>query len=321
MPLLLHEADIERYLPMPDAVAAVEGAFRHLGDGRAQNIPRARTRIHGGVMHFMAAADPAAGYLGLKVYTTIRGQARFVVLLFSAATGELLSIMEADALGQRRTGAASGVATKYMARPDARVVGIYGTGWQARSQLAAIAAVRDIRRVQAYGRDAARRASFAREMSAALGIEVVGVDAPEQAAEGADILVTITSSAEPVLRGEWLMPGVHINAAGSNALLRRELDEAAVRQANRIVADSVEQARVEAGDLFPLIERGHLMWGQVHELGDVVIGHVPGRGSATEITLFKSLGLAVEDIAAAAVVYQRAKADGAGETIAMFGDL
>lgn len=318
MPLLLHEADIARYLPMPDAVAAVEGAFRHLGDGRAQNISRVRTRIHGGVMHVMAAADPASGYLGLKAYTTIRGQARFVVLLFSAATGELLSIMEADALGQRRTGAASGVATKYMARPDARVVGIYGTGWQARSQLAAIAAVRDIQRVQAYGRDAARRESFAREMSATLGIEVVGVDAPEQAAEGADILVTITSSVEPVLRGEWLTPGVHINAAGSNALVRRELDEAAVQRCDRIVVDTVDQARLEAGDLLPLIERGTLHWGQVHGLGEVVTGAYPGRVSDREMTLFKSLGLAVEDIAAAGVVYERALADGAGERFSLF---
>lgn len=320
MALLLHETDIERYLPMPDAVAAVEGAFRHLGDGRSQNIPRARTRFRGGVMHVMAAADPGLGYLGLKAYTAVRGKARFVVLLFDAVTGDLLSILEADALGQRRTGAASGVATKYMARPDASTVGIYGTGWQARSQLAAIAVVRDLRRVQAYGRDTTRRATFAREMSEALGVEVVSVDSPQAAAEGADILVTITSSAEPVLRGEWLTPGVHINAAGSNALVRRELDDAAVQQANRIVADSVEQAKIEAGDLLPLIERGHLHWGQVHELGDVVVGHTPGRGSPGEITLFKSLGLAVEDVAAAALVYERAKADKAGEQIHLFGD-
>ena len=318
MALLLREADVERYLPMPDCVAAVETVFHHLGEGQVQNIPRARTRHPNGMMHVMAAADPALGYLGLKAYTTIGGRARFVVLLFSTESGALLSIMEADTLGQRRTGAASGVATKYMARADAAVVGIYGTGWQARSQLAAIQVVRDIRRVQAYGRDAERRATFAREMTETLGVEVAPVETPEAAAEGADILVTITSSREPVLRGAWLAPGVHINAAGSNALIRRELDDEAVRRATRIVADAVDQAKIEAGDLLPLVERGTLHWGQVHGLAEVVAGYYPGRASEQEITLFESLGLAAEDIAAAALVYERARADGAGDEVRMF---
>ncbi|MCW5850284.1 MAG: ornithine cyclodeaminase family protein [Anaerolineae bacterium] len=318
MALLLHEADVERYLPMADAVAAVEAAFRHLGSGEAQNIPRARTRLPTGQMHVMAAADPALGYLGLKAYTTIGGRARFVVLLFSTQTGELLAVMEADTLGQRRTGAASGVATRYMARSDAQTVGVYGTGWQARSQVAAIAAVRDIRQIRAYSRNTEHREAFARGVREGLGIEVVPVDQPHLAAEGADILITITSAREPVLRGEWLTPGVHINAAGSNALVRRELDEAAVQRCDRIVVDAVDQARLEAGDLLPLIERGTLHWGQVHGLGEVVTGAYPGRVSDREMTLFKSLGLAVEDIAAAGVVYERALADGAGQRIAMF---
>ena len=318
MALLLHESDVERYLPMADAVAAVEAAFRHLGSGAAQNIPRARTRLPNGQMHVMAAADPALGYLGLKAYTTIGGRARFVVLLFSTQTGELLAVMEADTLGQRRTGAASGVATRYMARTDAQIVGVYGTGWQARSQVAAIAAVRDIRQIRAYSRSAERRAAFVRDISEGLAIDVVAVDQPHLAAEGADILVTITSAREPVLRGEWLTPGVHINAAGSNALVRRELDDAAVQRCDRIVADAVDQARVEAGDLLPLIERGALHWGQVYGLGEVVAGSYPGRVGEQEITLFKSLGLAVEDIAAAGVVYERAVADGAGQQISMF---
>lgn len=318
MTLLLHEADVARYLSMADCVAVVEQAFLHMGQGSAQNIPRARTRLPTGQMHVMAAADPTLGYLGLKAYTTLGGRARFVVLLFSATSGELCAVIEADTLGQRRTGAASGVATKYMARPDAKTVGIYGTGWQARSQLTAIAVTGDIQRVQAYGRDATRRDTFAQEMSETLGIPVVGVDSPAKAAEGADILVTITSAREPVLRGEWLTPGVHINAAGSNALIRRELDDAAVQKSHRIVADAVDQARIEAGDLLPLIERGALHWGQVHSLGEVVAGLYPGRANAEEITLFKSLGLAVEDIAAASVVYERARADGAGQTIQMF---
>ena len=318
MPILLHESDIERLLTMPEAVAAVDRMFREMGEGGVINIPRRRTRLPNGMMHVMAAANPTLGYLGLKCYTVFRGKARFVVLLFSSQTGDLLSIMEADALGQRRTGAASGVATKYMARADARVVGIYGTGWQARSQLSAIAVVRHLERVYAYSRDPQRRATFAHEMSESLGVEVVPVDRPEAAAEGADILVTITSAREPVLKGEWIGTGVHVNAAGSNALIRREVDEETIRRMNRIVADDLEQSKLEAGDLLPSIERGQLHWGQVHGLAEVVAGYYPGRASNEENTFFNSLGLAAEDIAAAAVVYEKAVAQGIGERVPMF---
>lgn len=318
MALLIHEADVARWLPMPDCVTAVEAAFQRLDNGQAQNIPRARTRLPAGQMHVMAAADGGLGYLGLKAYTAFKGKTRFVVLLFSAESGELLALIEADTLGQRRTGAASGVATKYMARADAATVGIYGTGWQARSQLSAVAVARPLRQVRAYGRDAGRRAAFADEMSHELGVEVRPVERPEQAAEGADIIVTITSAREPVLKGEWLTPGVHVNAAGSNALIRRELDDAAVLRCDRLVADALDQARLEAGDLLPLTERGALHWGQVRSLGEVVTGRFPGRSGEQEITLFKSLGLALEDIAAAAVVYERARAEGGVEEVRLF---
>ncbi|MFN8483905.1 MAG: ornithine cyclodeaminase family protein [Anaerolineae bacterium] len=318
MPILLHESDVERLLSMPEAVAAVERMFREMGEGQVLNIPRRRTRLPNGMMHVMAAANPALGYLGLKCYTVFQGKARFVVLLFSSQTGELLAILEADTLGQRRTGAASGVATKYMARADARVVGIYGTGWQARSQLAAVAAVRRLERVYAYGRNAERRATFAREMSEGLGVEVVPVDRPEAAAEGADILVTITSAREPVLKGEWIGTGVHVNAAGSNSLIRREIDEETVRRMSRIVTDDLEQTKIEGGDLLPSVERGQIHWGQVHGLAEVVAGYYPGRADVEENTLFNSLGLAAEDIAAAAVVYEKAVAQGIGERVPMF---
>ena len=318
MALLIREADVARWLPMPECVAAVEAAFEHLDTGQAQNIPRARTRLPAGQMHVMAAADSALGYVGLKAYTAFKGQTRFVVLLFSAESGELLALVEADTLGQRRTGAASGVATKHMARADAATVGVYGSGWQARSQLSAVAVARPLRQVRVFSRNPERRQSFADEMSRELGVEVTPVERPEQAAEGADILVTITSAREPVLKGEWLTPGVHINAAGSNALIRRELDDAAVLRCDRIVADALDQARIEAGDLLPLTERGALHWGQVRSLGEVVTGRFPGRAGDQEITLFKSLGLAVEDIAAAAVVYERAKAEGGVEDVRLF---
>jgi ornithine cyclodeaminase/alanine dehydrogenase-like protein (mu-crystallin family) len=206
-----------------------------------------------------------------------------------------------------RTGAASGVATKHLARPEADRMGCYGTGWQARSQLEAVCAVRRVREVRVYGRDAERRARFAEEMAQALGVPVAPVDRPEAAARDASILVTITSSKTPVLEGGWIAPGAHVNAAGSNALQRAELDVEAVRRAGLVVTDSLEQARLECGDLVAALEQGVLRWEQVRELGEVVAGRHPGRARSDEITLFESQGVAMEDVAVAVRVVARAR--------------
>jgi ornithine cyclodeaminase/alanine dehydrogenase-like protein (mu-crystallin family) len=227
----------------------------------------------------------------------------------------LLAMMEADTLGRLRTGAASAVATRCLARPHAGAVGIIGTGAQARTQIEAIARVRPVALVKAYSRTESRREAFAEEMVQRLGAEVVAVDSAEEAVRDVDIIVTITSAREPVLRGAWLPPGVHINAAGSNAANRRELDSEAVARAGRIVVDSREQAMIEAGDLLAPIGEGRLSWEQVTELGEVVAGTVPGRRANDEITLFKSLGIALEDVATMHLVYTRAMAEGIGEKI------
>jgi ornithine cyclodeaminase/alanine dehydrogenase-like protein (mu-crystallin family) len=245
--------------------------------------------------------------MGLKAYATVRGGTKFVVLLFSAETGALLAVIEADRLGQMRTGAASGVATKHLARPDADRVGCYGTGWQARSQLEAVCAVRRVREIRVYGRDAERRARFAEDMAPALGVSVVPVDRPELAARDASILVTITSARTPVLEGAWIAPGAHVNAAGSNALQRAELDVAAVRRAGVVVTDSIEQARLECGDLVAALEQGAIRWDDVRELGEVVAGRHPGRTGADEVTLFESQGVAMEDVAVAVRLVARAR--------------
>lgn len=252
--------------------------------------------------------------MGFKAYTTSRNGAHFLFLLYGG-DGRLLAIMEADRLGQVRTGAASGVATKYMARKEAATIGIFGTGWQARSQLPAVCAVRSIRQVKAYSRNAERRQAFCREMSETLNVEVIPVEDPEEAVKEADILITITTAKEPVLKGVWLQPGVHLNVAGSNFAQKRELDEEAVRRSALIVVDSKEQARIESGDLLVPIERGLLRWEDVHELGEVVAGRLPGRRSDQEITLFKSNGIALEDVAVAWRVYERAKAEGFGQEL------
>jgi alanine dehydrogenase len=320
MPLLLREEEVQALLSVGDAIEALERTFRAQAEGRAVNLPRQRVRWPGGTLHVMAAGDLGSGYVGLKAYTAVGGQTRFVVLLFHAESGELLAIIEADRLGRLRTGAATGLATRYLARPDARVVGMIGAGRQAATQLMAVCAVRPIAEARVYSPTPERRAAFAHRMRETLGIPVQAVERPEAAVEGADILITITSAREPVLRGAWLRPGVHLNAAGSNALLRRELDEEAIARADLIVIDSRAQGQIEAGDFLEPLERGRLQWERVYELRDVVAGRV-GRAHPEQITLFKSLGIALEDIAVAAMAYERARAQGAGERIRFLEDL
>lgn len=315
MALLLTEADVTALLPMPLALEAVEEVFRWQGEGKLTNRPRVRLPVPGGLLQVMPAAVPEARVMGLKAYATVRGQAKFVVLLFSTESGALLAVIEADRLGQMRTGAASGVATKYLARRDADRVGCYGTGWQARSQLEAVCAVRRVREVRVYGRDPERRARFAEEMSATLGVPVTPADRPEAVAREASILITITGSKTPVLEGRWIMPGAHVNAAGSNALQRAELDVEAVRRASLVVTDSLEQARLECGDLVAPIEQGVLRWEDVHELGEVVAGKRPGRRGPDDVTLFESQGVAMEDVAVAARLVARARERQTGREI------
>jgi ornithine cyclodeaminase/alanine dehydrogenase-like protein (mu-crystallin family) len=320
MPLLLREEEVQVLLSVGDAIEALERTFRAQAEGRAVNLPRQRVRWPGGTLHVMAAGDLGSGYVGLKAYTAVGGQTRFVVLLFHAESGELLAIIEADRLGRLRTGAATGLATRYLARPNAQVVGMIGAGRQAAAQLMAVCAVRSIAEARVYSPTPERRAAFAHRMRETLGIPVQAVERPEAAVEGADILITITSAREPVLRGAWLRPGVHLNAAGSNALLRRELDEEAIARADLIVIDSRAQGQIEAGDFLEPLERGRLQWERVYELRDVVAGRV-GRAHPEQITLFKSLGIALEDVAVAAVAYERARAQGAGERIRFLEDL
>ncbi len=311
MPIFLTEPDVERLLTMEDTLAAVEAVFKSQATGEATNEPRRRMRAAGSVLQVMSGAvanfAEFKGLLGLKAYTVARGQARFYVSLFDAESGELLAFIEADKLGQMRTGAASGVATKFLARKDAKTVGVYGTGWQARSQLEAVCAVRDIESVKVYSRSPENRARFCLEMSAQLNdVNITPVGKPEEAAE-AGVIVTITSSREPVLQGAWLKPGAHINAAGGNSILRRELDDEAIKRSSFIAVDSLDQAKIEAGEFVTAVEKGLLVWERVKELRHVVNSEMRGRINDQEITLFKSLGIAIEDVATAAVVYRKAK--------------
>jgi ornithine cyclodeaminase/alanine dehydrogenase-like protein (mu-crystallin family) len=315
MPLLLTENQITELLDMNTAIAAVEEVLRDQANGQATNRPRYRVALPASQLHVMAAGDRRLGVTGLKAYTASRKGARFLVLLYDAESGDMLAMIEADRLGQMRTGAASGVATKYMARADAETVGIYGTGWQAESQLMAVCAVREIKAITAYGRNVERRKAFARKMTALLRVEVTTAGSPEEAARGKSIVITATSAREPVLKGEWIDPGTHLNIVGSNFLSKAEVDVEAIRRASIIAVDSIEQSRLEAGDLMPAIERGVIGWESVTELGRIVAGIDRGRASEDQITLFKSNGIALEDIATALRVYNLARERGIGERI------
>jgi ornithine cyclodeaminase/alanine dehydrogenase-like protein (mu-crystallin family) len=300
---------------MDMALEAVEQGLRKMALDEAQNVPRARTQTDHAMLHVLSAAAKGLGVLGYKAYATSRKGASFHIGLFDGRTGALLSLMQADFLGQMRTGAASGVATEYMARPEASEVGLFGCGKQARTQLLAICKVRKINRAQVYSPNEEHRRRFAAEMSERCQTEVVPVARPEMAAEDKDIVITATTSREPILNGHWLAEGTHINAVGSNFLGKAEMDAVAVRRCETIVVDSKDQARLEAGDFVQALEDGSIHWADVHELGQVIVGRYTGRKHPQDVTLFKSLGIAIEDVAVAARVYEKATAAGVGRTI------
>ena len=319
MTLLLREADVRALLTMPMALEAVEESLRQQGNGELALHPRRRLKLpDNALLHYMAAGDPVHGFMAMKLYTSVRGVVRFVVPLFRSATGEMAALIEADALGQIRTGAATGIATKYLANANARAAGIIGTGYQARTQLEAVAAVRKLERVRAFGRDTERRAQFCREMSARIGVEAEPVDSGEKAVRGADIVITATSAMKIVLEGPWLSPGVHVNAIGANWAQKRELDNAAVARADEIVVDSIEQAKMEAGDLILAFANDAARWDAVRELGGIVAARIPGRTAENQITLFKSNGIAAWDLSVAVRVYELAVARGLGQSIPLW---
>jgi len=313
----LTEHDITGLLTIDLALAGVEDAHRALG-AEGVNLPRRRLPTPGGLLHDMAASLPTHDTFGVKLYATGHGAPRFLVLLYRASSGELLALIEADQLGRMRTGAASGVATRHMAREDSRVLGLIGTGGQALTQALAICTVRPIERVLVYGRDPERRVRFAEALSREVTAVVAPVETPRAAIEPADVVATMTSSATPVFDGAWLKPGTHVNAAGSNHLKRREIDGLTVARAARVVADSVEQARLESGDLAAAVAEGRLNWEDVVELTDVVCDRVPGRAANDEITLFESHGLAAWDVATASALYEQALERGLGVEIPLF---
>ncbi|MEO8136464.1 MAG: ornithine cyclodeaminase family protein [Betaproteobacteria bacterium] len=312
MALFLREEDVKQLLTMPLALDRVTAAFRYLGTGEGIDLPRERIRLPFVSQQLMQAGVPALNVIGYKHYTNSRDATRFLIYIYNAERGHLDAVIEGNMLGMMRTGAASGVATRYLARPDAGVVGIFGTGWQAVGQLRAIALVRTLRQVKVFGRNPERMANFCERMRTELGVPVEPAATPEATVRGSDIVVTITSSSVPLFKAEHLDPGVHINAAGANSLVRRELDEGTLVRASMVVVDSVPAALREAGDLLPLLEKGRLHTRQLIELGAIVAGNAVGRATPTQITVFESQGLAIQDLVVGAALVELARARGLG---------
>ncbi len=313
--LLLNENDVRQLLTMDAAIDAVDGVLRAASLEEAQNIPRARSQTDHVMLHVMSGSAKGWNAVGYKAYATSRSGAQFHVGLFDGKTGALTALIQADWLGQMRTGAASGVATRALARSDASTVGLFGAGKQARTQLLAVCAVRPIRAIRVYSRRPDVCRAFCEEMTPLCKCSVEPAQRPEDAARNLDVVITATNSREPVLFGDWLSEGTHLNIIGSNFLSKTEIDVRTVERAGLITVDDKDQAHIEAGDFREAIDKKKLQWANVHELGDILVGRSSGRTSPSEITMFKSLGLAIEDVATAAHLVTAAKEKGVGRWI------
>lgn len=316
--LWLTDMDIERLLPMDRAMAAVEAAFRDLGIGEADNRPRSRAQSLAGLLAVTGpAAVPALGFMGFKVFSVglppfhSNTRAPAVFALYDAAGGALLAVMEAEALGFIRTGAATGIATAWMSRPDSRVAGMFGTGRLAMAQLEAVARARPLTEIRVLGRDAEKCTRFCAAACERLGVRAAPAGEAREVIEGCDIVITATTAGEPLFDAAWLAPGTHVNAVGANFADRREISVETPRRAAVVAVDALDQARMECGDLIAAVASGDVAWSDVVELGAIVAGRRPGRTSPEDITLFESQGIAIEDVAAAGEVYKAFRAQAA----------
>jgi ornithine cyclodeaminase/alanine dehydrogenase-like protein (mu-crystallin family) len=309
----ISEADVASCLTVPVAIDLLEQAAKDLTDGNASVAPRQRITSDGMMMNLLAGG--AGGRIGHKCYPIKRPRgANFWVTLFGN-DASLLAMIQANTLGQIRTGAASGLATKYMARTDASVAAIIGTGWQARTQLEAMCSARPITKAFAYGRTADKLATFCDEMSAKLGLPVEPAKSVEHAVGDAHVVAVMTSASQPLLHGSMLAPGTHVNAAGSNKATSAEIDEKVVRRAGVIAIENLAQAKIESGDLLLAEREGSFEWSRAVLLSDIVSGKTPGRNNHDEITLFESLGIGLWDIAAANYVYDHCVKNGLGREV------
>ena len=315
MTLFLKDEDVAKCVTMDAMIEAIESMQRHYGEGQAQNMTRRNIIAEGGMLSVMGGGLFHQGLLGVKTYTVVGESYSFQVSLYDANTGELLLYTQANRLGQLRTGATTGVAVKHLANPGAATVGIIGTGGQAPTQLEAVLKVRGvsgIKEIKAFSRNQERREEFARRMADAMGVEVSAAATNEEAVRDCDIILCIASTTEPVVQGAWLKDGSTVIGAGPTSWRDREVDEATIARAGKIIVDSTEQAAIEAGDLCSAVDKGIIQWSKVHELRHVVSGAVTGRDNKDQVVYAKIMGTGVADVAAAKLAYDAAKAEGLG---------
>ena len=312
MALFLKDEDVAQCVTMDAMLEAIESMQRQYGDGQAHNMTRRKIIADSGMLSVMGGGLFHQGLLGVKTYTVVKGAYSFQVSLYDANTGELLLYTQANRLGQLRTGATTGVAVKYLANPEDVTVGIIGTGGQAPTQLEALSKVRGIKKIKAYSRTQERREEFARRMTDTMGVEVSAVTSNEDAVRDCDIVLCIAATMDPVVEADWLKDGSTLIGAGPTTWRAREVDEAVITRAGKLIVDSTEQAAIEAGDLCSAVDKGIIQWSKVHELRHVVSGAVSGRDSNDQVVYAKIMGTGVADVAAAKLAYDSAKAAGLG---------
>jgi len=317
MAILIREEEVKQILTMAGAIEAVELVMKEHALGLALNVPRERTRTRKGALHILQGAVESHGVIGYKAYTSTKEGIRFLVYLYNAERGNLEAVIEANYMGMMRTGAANGVATRWMARKNAATAGIFGAGWQSNGQIEALCAVRPIKKVKVLDLNPEILKEYCRVNSDRLGIEVVPAASPEDVVSGSDIVTTITTSSRPLFSHELVEPGMHINAAGSNALIRAEIDEKTVQKADVVAVDARDVAAKECGDLLPLLEKGRIYWNRIAELGEIIAGRVQSRESDRQITLFESHGMAVQDLIMGARLMAEARERGLGTELSL----
>ncbi len=316
MALLIREAEVHTLLTVDDAIAAVREVLEAQGAGSLSEQPRRRVAGQDAVLSGLFATHPGRSLIGGKVYVASKsGGIGFMIPIWDQRSARLLALIEGDRLGQLRTGAMSAVAADLLARKDATRLGMIGAGYQAETQLEAIARVRRLEKVTVYARSRDRLEAFCRRMSQQAGVPVVPAASALECVQGQDVVVTITGAKETVLFGKDLEPGQHINAAGSNRAHDREIDDEAVRRASVVAVDSRATAEIEAGDVIPLLARGELQLQDLPELGEIYTGKRQGRRGDQDITLFLSQGIAALDVATGAIVLEKARAAGMGQEV------
>ena len=309
MVLFLNEDNVKELITMPLALEQVERALKDRALGKATDLPRARVQTTAGIQHVLQACAPELGYIGFKYYFSPPGKrGATYVHLINMQTGKLEAIVEGVLLGMTRTGAASGVASKYLANPGASVVAQLGAGYQGMGQLEAVVTALNIREARIYARTRDKLEVWCKKMGDKLGIPVIAAASAAEAIKGAHVVNIMTKSTTPVIDGDWLQPGQHVNAAGSNALSRAEIDAKTVARCKLITVDARGTARNECGDLIAAVETGKLSWDTLPEIGEVMTGRAARRAAQDDITLYESHGMGIQDIYTAAKLVELARA-------------